>query len=117
MSAGSIFDSESEKRGPNFKIVAIAVVALIVFCSAAVGLYFYTKPIPRTSDEARAQEIRDTTVMMLAQPTFSGEDFRQQVLGKGRLVKFVRSLKDAYFIFPADNDDEFKQFISKYFVD
>ena len=55
--------------------------------------------------------------MMLAQPTFSGEDFRQQVLGKGRLVKFVRSLKDAYFIFPADNDNEFQQFVGKYFVD
>ena len=117
MSAGSIFDSESEKRGPNFKIIVIAVVALIVFCSAATAVYFYTKPVPRSSDEARAEEIRNTTVMMLAQPTFSGEEFRQQVLGKGRLVKFVRTLKDAYFIFPADNDNDFQQFVSKYFVD
>jgi len=117
MSAGSIFDSESEKRGPNLKIVVIALVALLVFCSAAVGLYFYTKPVPRSSDEARAEEIRDTTVLMLASPTFSGEEFRQQILGKGRLVKFVRTLKDAYFIFPADNDQEFQQFVGKYFVD
>jgi hypothetical protein len=117
MSAGSIFDSESEKRGPNLKIVAIAVVALLVFCSAAVGLYFYTKPTPRSADAARAEQIRDATVLMLAQPTFSGEDFREQVLGKGRLVKFVRSLKDAYFIFPANNDGEFQQFVNKYFVD
>jgi hypothetical protein len=117
MAAGSIFDSESEKRGPNFKIIAIALVALIVFCGAATAVYFYTKPTPRSSEEARAEEIRNTTVLMLAQPTFSGEEFRQQVLGKGRLVKFVRSLKDAYFIFPADNDDEFQHFVSKYFVD
>src|SRR5881392_4534991 len=100
MSAGSIFDAESEKRGPNLKIVAIALVALIILCSVATAVYFYTKPTPRSSDEARAEEIRDTTVLMLAQPTFSGEEFRKQVLGKGRLVKFVRTLKDAYFIFP-----------------
>jgi len=117
MSAGSIFDSESEKRGPNLKIIAIALVALIVLCSGATAVYFYTKPVPRSSDDARAEEIRNTTVMMLAQPTFSGEEFRQQVLGKGRLVKFVRTLKDAYFIFPADNDDDFQRFVSKYFVD
>jgi len=117
MSAVSIFDVESEKSGSSFKTVAIALIALIVFCGAGAGLYYYTKPVPRSSDDARAEEIRDTTVMMLAQPTFSGEEFRQQILGKGRLVKFVRSLKDAYFIFPADNDDEFKSFVSKYFVD
>jgi len=117
MSAGSIFDSEPQRRGPNLTMVAIGLVALIVLCGAGVGLYFYTKPEPRSGEEARAVEIRDTTVMMLAQPTFSGEDFRQQVLGKGRLVKFVRSLKDAYFIFTADNDDEFQQFVGKYFTD
>jgi len=117
MSAGSIFDSESEKRGPNLKMAAIGLIAFVVLCGAGVGLFYYTKPVPRSSEEARAEEIRDTTVMMLAQPTFSGEDFRQQVLGKGRLVKFVRSLKDAYFIFPADNDNEFQQFVGKYFVD
>jgi len=117
MSAGSIFDAESEKSGSSFKTVTIAIIALAVLCGAGVGLYYYTKPIPRSSDEARAEEIRDTTVMMLAQPTFSGEEFRQQILGKGRLVKFVRTLKDAYFIFPADNDEEFKSFVNKYFVD
>jgi len=117
MSAGSIFDSESEKRGPNLTMAAIGLIAFVVLCGAGVGLFYYTKPVPRSSEEARAEEIRDTTVMMLAQPTFSGEDFRQQVLGKGRLVKFVRSLKDAYFIFPADNDNEFQQFVGKYFVD
>jgi hypothetical protein len=117
MSTGSIFDSESEKHGPNLTMAVIGLIAFVVLCGAGIGLYFYTKPVPRSSEEARAEEIRDTTVMMLAQPTFSGEDFRQQVLGKGRLVKFVRSLKDAYFIFPADNDNEFQQFVGKYFVD
>ena len=117
MSAGSIFESETEKRGPNLTTLVIAFTALVVLCGTATAVYFYTKPASRSSDQARSEEIRDTTVMMLAQPTFSGDDFRQQVLGKGRLVKFVRSLKDAYFTFPADNDNEFQQFVSKYFVD
>ena len=117
MSAGSIFESASEKRGPNLRIVAIALVALVVLCGAATAVYFYTKPTPRSAEEARAEEIRETAVVMLSHPTFSGEDFRQQVLGKGRLVKFVRSLKDAYFVFPADNDQEFQQFVTKYFID
>lgn len=117
MSAGSIFDAESERRGPNVKIVAIGLMAFVVLCSSAVGLYFYTKPVPRSADEALAEEIRDTTVLMLSQPTFSGEDFRGQILGKGRLVKFVRTLRDAYFTFPADNDEEFREFVGKYFID
>lgn len=117
MSAGSIFDSETEKRGPGLTMFAIGLLAFVLLCGTGVGLYFYTKPAPRSSNALRAEEIRNTTVMMLAQPTFSGEDFRQQVLGKGRLVKFVSSLRDAYFIFRADNDQEFEQFVGKYFVD
>jgi hypothetical protein len=117
MPTGSIFESETERRGPNRVIVVIAFAALVILCGAATGVYFYTKPAAKTSDQARSEEIRNTTVMMLAQPTFSGDDFRQQVLGRGRLVKFVRSLKDAYFTFPADSDGDFQQFVGKYFVD
>src|SRR5689334_18452897 len=116
MSAGSIFDSETSDSSTVSKLF-IGAVALLVLSGTGFGLFWYTKPIPRSSDDALAEEIRNTTVMMLAQPTFSGDDFRQQVLGKGRLVKFVRSLKDAYFIFPADNDNDFQQFVSKYFID
>jgi hypothetical protein len=116
MSAGSLFDSESDK-GSNLKIVAIALIALVVMCGSAFGLYWYTKPIGRTSDDVIGEEIRDTTVLMLAQPTFTGEEFRQQVLGKGRLVKFVWSLKDAYFTYPESDDAEFEAFTNKYFAD
>ncbi|HTK38500.1 MAG TPA: transglutaminase-like domain-containing protein, partial [Pyrinomonadaceae bacterium] len=70
-----------------------------------------------TADEVLGKEIRDTTVMMLAQPSFSGEDFRQQILGNGRLVKYVRSLKDAYFTYPKNGDEDFNKFLAKYFID
>ena len=116
MSAGSIFDPETSSSPSIYKF-AIAGVALILFVGVGFGVYWYTKPIPPSSDVLVAQEIRDTTVLMLAQPTFSGEEFREQILGKGRLVRFVRSLKDAYFVFPTGDDNEFNQFVTKYFVD
>jgi len=116
MSAGSIFDPQTSSSPSIYKFV-IAGVALILFVGVGFGVYWYTKPIPPSSDVLVAQEIRDTTVLMLAQPTFSGEEFREQILGKGRLVRFVRSLKDAYFVFPTGDDNEFNQFVTKYFVD
>ena len=116
MSSGSLFDSEA-KHGSNFKILAIAIIALIVLSGSAFTLYWYSKPVGPSADEVLGTEIRDTTVMMLAQPTFSGEDFRQQILGKGRLVKYVRSLKDAYFTYPKTDPEEFDTFLAKYFID
>ncbi|HTK38993.1 MAG TPA: hypothetical protein VL325_10910, partial [Pyrinomonadaceae bacterium] len=91
MSSGSLFDSEA-KQGSNFKIVIIGLLALVVLSGSAFTLYWYSKPVGPSADEVLGKEIRDTTVMMLAQPSFSGEDFRQQILGNGRLVKYVRSL-------------------------
>ena len=116
MSAGSIFESE-EKRGGNFKIFAIAFIALVVMCGSGFGLYWYSKPAERSYDDVVGDEVRDTTVLMLAQPGFTGESFQEQVLGKGRLVKFVWSLKDAYFVYPESDDAEFEAFLNKYFAD
>ena len=116
MSAGSIFESE-EKRGGNFKIFAIAFIALVVMCGSGFGLYWYSKPAERSYDDVVGDEVRDTTVLMLAQPGFTGESFQEQVLGKGRLIKFVWSLKDAYFVYPESDDAEFEAFLNKYFAD
>jgi hypothetical protein len=117
MPAGSIFDSETNSSSSSFSKLIIATIALLVLGGTGFGLYWYTKPIPRSSSAVLADEIRDTTVLMLAHPTFSGEDFREQILGKGRIVKFVKSLKDTYFLFPAGDDAEFNSFVAKYFVD
>ena len=116
MSTGSLFESE-EKHGGNFKIFAIAFIALVVICGSGFGLYWYSKPAERSYDDVVGDEVRDTTVLMLAQPGFTGEAFREQVLGKGRLVKFVWSLKDAYFVYPESDEAEFEAFLNKYFGD
>lgn len=116
MSSGSIFDSESDKS-LNWKMFLIGFIVLVVVFSTAFGLYWAGKPIEKTSGEKQAEEIRDAVVMMLAQPTFSGSEFEGQILGKGNLQRFDWREKEAYFSFPQTNQQEFDEFLSKFFID
>lgn len=117
MSSGSLFNSESNSS-PNRKFFIIAIIALIAVSASVYTLYEYSKPKKKTVAEKTAEEIRDSTVLMLAQPTFSGEDFRQQILGKGRLQRYVWDKKEVYFSFPqTDSRAEFEEFLNKYFAD
>lgn len=116
MSAGSIFDSET-KSGPGKGIYLIAVLAFLVLGGAGYGLYWYSSPVPADPKEILAAEIKESAVLLLAQPTFSGDEFRSQLLGKGRLEKYAWREKIAYFTFPETEEAEFQQFISKYFFD
>ncbi len=116
MSAGSLFDSESDK-GSNLKIYVIAIIAFVVLAGVGYGFYWYSSPIPVSGEEIFASEIRESTVVMLAQPTFSGDEFRQQVLGKGRVVKYAWREKMAYFTFPETSEGEFQDFLTTYIFD
>lgn len=116
MSAGSIFDSET-KSGPGKGIYLIAVLAFLLLGGIGYALYWYSSPIPTDPKEILAAEIRDNTVLLLAQPSFSGDEFRQQVLGKGRLVKYAWREKTAYFTFPETPQEEFEQFLTANFDD
>jgi len=116
MSSGSLFDSEPRKSS-NWKMFLIGFLVLIVVFSTAYGLYLSGKPREKTSEEWLAEEIRDSTVMMLAQPTFSGDEFEKQILGeKGKLYWFDRKTRQAYFFFPEVEQVEFDDFLNKYFV-
>jgi hypothetical protein len=116
MSAGSLFDHDT-KSGPSKTIYLIAVLAFLVLAGAGYGFYWYSSPIPTDPKEILAAEIRENTVLMLAQPSFSGEEFRQQILGKGRLVKYAWREKVAYFTFPETPEAEFEQFLTANFFD
>ena len=109
-----LFESQA-KRNINFKMLAIGVVALVVIVAAAVGIYRYTKPEMMTADDYLAEDIRNNTVLMLDYSTFSGDEFRQQILGKGKLEKFNRRSNEAYFTFPKTDEAEFNEFTAKYF--
>lgn len=112
----TLFESHA-KRNLNLKSVAIGLIAFFVIGGSAYGIFLYNSPHKRTADEIRAEEIRDSTVMLLDYSGFSGEEFRQQVLGKGRLEKFVMRDREAYFTFPQTDEQEFSEFETKYFYD
>src|SRR5688500_10163123 len=110
MSAGSLFDSET-KTGPDVKLVLIAVVAFVVLTGAGYAAYILSAPPPPDFEQLHAAEIRESMVFMLAQTSFSGDEFRYQLLGKGNLEKYAWRDKRAYFTFPETGEDEFQQFL------
>jgi len=114
MPSENLFESHTKRR-INFKAVAIGVVALVVIVGAAFGVYRYTKPEMMTADDYLAEDIRNNTLLMLDYSTFSGDEFRKQILGKGKLEKFNRRTNEAYFTFPKTDEAEFNEFTAKYF--
>src|SRR5215203_840550 len=116
MSAGSIFDSDT-KKGPDLKMVLIAVAAFLFLGAAGYTAYWLSSPPPPDFAGIDATEIRESIVFMLAQTSFSGEEFREQLIGKARLEKYVWKEKQAYFTFPETAEDEFQEFLKNYIVD
>jgi hypothetical protein len=116
MSSGSLFDSEPD-RSSGRNTWLIGVVALVVIAGSAYGIVQYSKPVGPTYDERLAEKVRDSTVLMLEFRTFSGEDFRRQVLGKGRLERYIKVNDEAFFTYPEADDQEFNDFVAKYFYD
>lgn len=88
-----------------------------MIAGAAYGLFLWSTPAKVTDDEILADEVRQTTVLMLDYKTFSGDEFRQQILGKGRLERYVKVNDEAFFTFPQTDPQEFDEFITKYFYD
>ncbi len=97
-------------------MILIGFLVLVVVCSTAFGLYWAGKPREKTAEEWLAEEIRDSTVMMLAQPIFSGDEFEKQILGKGKFQWFDRKKREAYFSYPQAEKEEFDGFLNKYFA-
>jgi hypothetical protein len=116
MSVGSIFDSE-EKSGSNFKTILIAIAAFLVLAGAGYAAYWISSPPPPDFVAINAAEIRESMVVLLAQPSFSGNELREQLLGKGRIVKYAWREKQVYFTFPETPEDEFQAFLAKYIAD
>lgn len=116
MAAGSLFDSESEK-GSNLKIYAIAIAAFLVLAGVGYGFYWYSSPVPVSGKDIFAAEITESAIVLLAQPSFSGDEFRRQLLGKGTIVKYAWREKQVYFTFPETGEAEFQDFLLTYILD
>ncbi len=116
MSTDNLLALES-KKSFDWKIILIGFFALAIICATA--FYFYTagKPKEKTGEEILSGEIRNSVVLMMAQPTFSGDEFEAQILGKGELQRFDWRKKEAYFSFPQADEKEFNEFTDKFFAD
>lgn len=118
MSSGSLFEAE-EKRSPLNKIYLIIGLAVVILVSV-VGYFAYRSNQERVKEakSVRSEEsIRDTVISMLSYPRFSGDEFRAQILGKGRLERFEQVNSDLYFTYPSAGQEEFDEFTTKFFVD
>jgi len=106
-----------QKSKVNSKSIIIGLVALFVLSGATYLVVWLSKPVPRSEDDIIAEQIRDNTVRMLDYRTFSGEEFREQILGKGRLERYVKVNDEAFFTYPEADDSDFDAFIEKNFFD
>jgi hypothetical protein len=70
-----------------------------------------------TAEQIAATKTRDAVAMLLAQPYFTGEAFREQTLGKARLQRYMLDKKEIYFSTPAANEQEFAEIIGRFVID
>ena len=99
-------------------IVIVVLVSLVFLGLLGTGLWYYIDATDKeVAKQRRDAKQRDSIVMLLAQPKFSGEQFREQMLGKARLWRFVRQQKDLYFSYPESSEDEFTKGISSFVID
>ena len=111
-----LFNSYTKSR-LNFKSIAIGLLALVTLSGVAYLIYWMSIPIPRSTDDIVAEQIRNNAVMLLQFRTFSGDEFREQILGKGRLERYVKVNDEAFFTYPQSDDKEFADFVDKNFFD
>jgi hypothetical protein len=116
MSSGSLFDSEA-KSGSGGKTFLIAFLAFVILAGSGYTLYWFSKPVEKSADEVLAGDIRDNAVLMLAMPGFSGEEFREQLIGKANIVKYALNKKEVYFAYPKSDEAGYDEFVGKYFFD
>ncbi len=121
MATNTLFDSEKQKSSSN-KILIIFAAFLVIFAAGGFGVWRYIKHIDQKAQaEAKAQfadeRLRDSIVMLLAQPRFSGDQFREQMLGNARLQKLAIRDREVYFSLPESSELDFETAISNFVID
>lgn len=116
MSSENLFHAQTQSSS-NRKMLLIAIIVLIFVSGCVYGVYQLNKPVEKSKEAILSEEIRDATVMMLAQPRFSGKDFGTQILGKGEMHGFDWKKKEGYFSFPQTDQQEFDEYLNEHFVD
>ncbi len=116
MSIDSMF--EPEKKKISSPIFLVMLGGLVIAGLLGVALWYYIGAKDEEVAKKRANnDLRDSIVMLLAQPRFSGEKFREQMLGKARLMRFIIQQKHLYISYPESTQEEFEKGISAFLLD
>ncbi len=118
MTTNTLFDSEKRKSGFSKIIVAVALVLVII----SGGVYGYWTYLDKTKQKADAEafadaKLRDSIVLLIAQPKFSGPNFSEQILGAAKLQKLNYRKREVYFSFPAASEEEFVTATDNFIID
>ena len=111
MSDSSLF-SEKPKKSFNIFLLIFPIMLVAVLGGAYVLYKNATYKPEVTQEQIDAIKTRDAVAMMLAQPTYSGDSFREQVLGKVRLFRYFLDKEELYFTAPESSEQEFNLYLS-----
>jgi hypothetical protein len=118
--ADSLFSSNEElNRKSPLKWLIIGFLLVVV--AAAGGSYWYffkpEKKLKAAENIYAENKMRDTVVMFLAQPAFTGKEFQEQILGRAKLELFHLDTKDVYFSLPEMPEAEKDAAIARFIAD
>lgn len=109
-----------EEKGNSLTKVYVGVGLIVLVIVGVVAFFAFRANQDRVAiakDAKFEAATRDTTINMLSHIKFSSDEFRQQVLGKGRLERYERVNEDLYFTYPPASQEEFDEFADKFFID
>ncbi|MEZ5428230.1 MAG: hypothetical protein R2747_18315 [Pyrinomonadaceae bacterium] len=116
MSTNTLFDSEKQRSSKKFAL--ILAVLLVLAGGVGYGVWKFRPQPPKKDTNPYADEkLRDSIVMLLAQPRFSGELFREQMLGSARIQRYIVDKGVVYFSLPDSSEEEFQTGAGKFIVD
>jgi hypothetical protein len=110
----TLFDAENKKSSKKLLIIVSGLVVVVGLIAYSIWYFAPEKPkVDKYSDD----KLRDSIVLMLAQPRFSGDIFREQVLGKARMPWFSIPRKEFYFSLPEMSQAEYDEAINRFIID
>jgi hypothetical protein len=121
MSTVSLLDTEKQKSStPKYILGLLGLI--LVFSAGGYGIWSYIDSVEREESRAKLEKeekerLRDSILMLLAQPRFSGDKFREHMLGDADLRRFYVSRQEVYFSLPELDSGDFEEKISKFILD
>ncbi|MEP6923833.1 MAG: transglutaminase-like domain-containing protein [Pyrinomonadaceae bacterium] len=121
MSYNSLLAADEKETQSSKKWLILGLLALLLTSGGAGIYWFYLRPVPKRIVKAESkyapEKIRDTVVMYLAQPRFTGKEFESQILGKAQLELYRIDKKEVYFSLPEMTESARTATLDKFIAD